>query len=230
MRKEKKSALGFEVNVTTRPEYARWRKSLETPSVINLLAKLARRDVDVERIRTLLYAAPLLGGFKFRHELKELDQRLAVALGCLQDATNLLAQVPGRDRRWQAAALNLLRKAIEAELRRHKQFPKVGKIDLTDWIITYLARELSRVGIRDVNERIAEMLVAAKIPGGGREGCAWSAEAVKQRRTRFKKNPLVVHRWPALFSPHPDPRAFFYEAMEEGFHEATRSASSRDKN
>jgi hypothetical protein len=127
------------------------------------------------------------------------------------------------DRLRRNLLLRLARKSLKEELHSHKQFPKVSDVDLTDWIITYLDRELGRVGIRTVNESIAEMLIAAEIPGGGREGCAWSAEAVKKRRDRFKKNPLAVRQWPALFRPQPHPKAVFYEAMQEAFQKAFKS-------
>lgn len=180
------------------------------PSAQNILTQLAAGGVDVNRVQTLLYAAPLLGSISFRRQMKQLDARLAAAERCLGDAIELLTPIPGHCRPKQLVALRVLHKQIEAELQRHSQFPKISKVELRDWVIAWLAKELHRVGINEVNAGIATLLSAANIPSGGRDergsdyGLAWSAAAVKQRRRRFEKNPLVVHKWPTLFDfPQP---------------------------
>jgi hypothetical protein len=213
MRKEKRNALASRPNLTARPGgYARWLRNFEEcPGVEPILAKLVRGGVDVERARTLLYAAPLLGNINYRHGLKELDQRLAAAQLHLQDAANLLEPFPfpPQHKVRLLGLLETVRAQVEQQRRLYTEWrPAFTTIQQTNWVITWLGKELSGAGIRTVNESIATLLSAADVPGGDRDelafGWVWSAQTVKKRRARFRANPLMTLFFPALFSEQVD--------------------------
>ena len=123
--------------------------------------------------------------------MKELDSRLADAQDHVRQAINLLKPVPGARRFAQLELLEGIHRQITAELRSHGEFPKTSRVHLIDWIICWLARELSEVDVKEINKDIATLLNAAEVPGGGRGEHSWSPEAVKKRRARFAANPLA---------------------------------------
>jgi hypothetical protein len=180
--------------------YAQWQKSFKWPSVRRILAKLKSGGADADRVQRLLFVAPLLStkSFKFRTELKKFDRRLTSAQDHLRDAINLLKPVPAERRSMQLAMLEAIYGQITAELSRHSEFRKTSNVRVTDWLISWLARELNKVGLKEINKDIATLLNAAEVPGGGLGEDGWSPEAVKKRRDRFALNPLAISRWPTL--------------------------------
>jgi hypothetical protein len=127
--------------------------------------------------------------------------------------------------------LGALHKQIKTELHIHKQWPKVTHIDRIDLIIVWLANELSRSGISNVNASIAALLNAAEIPGthpNQWDECAWAPASIKKRLQRANKNPVLKSWWPKLFQPVPPPRpdAFqdsFWESCQKAFLEGLKS-------
>ena len=80
------------------------------------------------------------------------------------------------------------RRLTRDEVRRtwtqlNKPIDLTSRIDLTDYIITFLAVML-KGKTRSVNEDIAALLTAAGIPDGKHGSGEWSAEAIKKRRAR----------------------------------------------
>lgn len=70
------------------------------------------------------------------------------------------------------------------------------RINLTDYIITWLAERL-KGKTRRVNEDIAALLTAAGVPVERSAACAWTAEGVKKRRARIGS--LWVSTWGPRF-------------------------------
>jgi hypothetical protein len=206
MHKKQKKVGGLQPDA--RPEgYAPWQQAFEgNEGVPALLEELAEKGVDVERVRTMLYAAPLLGTIKYRHDLDKLDQNLAAAQRHLQDAANLLEPFPFEPRRraWLLGALGFVRTQVEERQRLLRQWRSAfTTVQRTDLVIAWLAKELRRGGHRKINEELATLLTAAGVPGGERDetanGWAWSADIVDKRRDRLKGNPLVAMFWRGLF-------------------------------
>jgi hypothetical protein len=75
------------------------------------------------------------------------------------------------------------------------------RINLTDFVISSLSA-LLKAKTRRVNVDIATLLTAAGVPGGKPGTFGWSAEVIKKRRERLRKNvrnPLLVSIWGPRF-------------------------------
>src|SRR5271169_581753 len=76
-------------------DYTQWLQSFEgNEGVPALLDQMAGGGVDVERILTLLYVAPMLVCIRSRRDLDEFDKNLAAAECHLNKAADLLKPFP----------------------------------------------------------------------------------------------------------------------------------------
>ena len=180
--------------------YAAWFQSFEeNEGIPALMEQLASKGVDVEQVRTLLYAAPFFGGIKSRRELEKLDDDLATVQRHLDGAANLLKPFPflPRKRTLVLGMLGWVRTQVADHRQRLAEWRRAfATIQMTDLIIAMIARDLERAGSRRVNEELATLLTAAAVPGGARDeftnGWAWDAATVHKRRDRLKRKPLAV--------------------------------------
>jgi hypothetical protein len=184
-----------------RPEgYDGWLQSFEgNEGVPALLEQLSDKGVDVERVLTLLYAAPLMGSIKSRRDLDKLDENLATAQRHLDSAAKLLKSFPfsPRERNWTLGMLIWVRSQTEERRDRLADWRSAfTTIQMTDLIIAIIAKDLERAGSRRVNEELATLLTAAAVPGGTRDkvanGWAWDAATVDKRRDRLKTKPFAT--------------------------------------
>ena len=199
-RKKRQSIEGFRQHA--RPEgYPRWLQAFEAnEGVPALLKQLSSRGVDVERVQTLLYAAPFFGSIiSPRRDLNKLDADLAMVQRHLRDAANLLEPFPFEPQlhKWVLAMLGWVRTQVEERRGLFAQWKSAFTTVLgTDLIIALIAQDLERAGSRRVNEELATLLTAAAVPGGTRDkvanGWAWDATTVDKRRDRLKAKPLVA--------------------------------------
>ena len=197
--KKKKGTATSRLNA--RPEgYTEWLQSFEgNEGVPALMERLAGKGVDVKRVRTLLYAAPLLSSIKCRRDLDKLDENLATAQRHLDGATNLLKSYPfsPQERNWTLGILGWVRTRTEKHRHRLAEWRSAfTTIQTTDLMIAIIARDLERAGTRRVNEDLATLLTAAAVPGGTRDevtnGWAWDAATVHKRRVRLKRKPFAA--------------------------------------
>lgn len=199
MRKKKKKMASSPLN--GRPGgYAQWLQSFEQyEGILALLEQLASKGVDVKQVRTLLYAAPLLGSIKSRRDLDKLDESLAVVQRHIDGAANLLKSFPfsPQERIWILGMLGWVRKRTEEHRHHFAEWRSAfTTIQPTDLIIAMIAQDLERAGTRKVNEELATLLTAAAVPGGTRDGVtngwAWDAATVHKRRNRLKRKPFAA--------------------------------------
>lgn len=187
--------------LNARPEgYAAWLQSFEgNEGVPALMERLSGKGVDVERFRTLLYAAPFFGAIKSRSDLAKLDEDLAAILRYLDGADKLLKPFPfsPRQHTWVLGMLGCVRTQVADH--RHllaESRSAFTTIQVTDLIIAIIAQDLERAGSRRVNEELATLLTAAAVRGGTRDevanGWAWDAAAVDKRRDRLKAKPVAA--------------------------------------
>ena len=180
--------------------YAQWLQSFEDyEGIPALLEQLASKDVDVKQVRTLLYAAPLLGSIKIRHTLDKLDGNLAAVQRHLDGAANLLKPFPFRpqQRNWVLGMLGCVHDQVDEHRRLLAEWRGAfTSIQTSDLIIAMMAQDLERAGSRRVNEELATLLTAAAVPGGTRDrftkGWAWDATTVNKRRVRLKRKPFAA--------------------------------------
>lgn len=180
--------------------YAAWFQSFEeNEGIPALMVHLSGKGVDVERVKTLLYAAPFFGGIKSRHELAKLEDDLVTVQRYLDGADKLLRPFPFLPRK-HTLVLGMLG-CVRTQVADHRQLlaewrRAFATIQMTDLIIAMIARDLERAGSRRVNEELATLLTAAAVPGGARDeftnGWAWDAPTVHKRRNRLKRKPLAV--------------------------------------
>jgi len=189
------------LRLDARPEeHAAWLQNLEAyPGIPEMMNQLASKGVDVERVRTLLYAAPILGGIKTRADLDNLDQKLAETQRHLESAAKLLDPYPFRPRQ-HVLVVGAVRCAGSQVQEQRDMLAKFRSsfttIQMTDVITEIIAQDLERAGSRKVNEDLATLLTAASVPGGTRDEVAnlwaWDAATVDKRRDRLKRNPIAV--------------------------------------
>ncbi len=178
--------------------YAQWLQFFEEYAGIPaLLEQLASKEVDVKRVRTLLYAAPLLGGIKSRRALDKLVKNLAAVQRHLDAAANLLRPFPysPKERTWILGMLGWVRTRTEEHRHRLAEWRSAfTTIQTTDLIIAMIANDLETAGSRRVNEDLATLLTAAAVPGGTRDefGWIWDAATVDKRRDRLKTKPFAA--------------------------------------
>jgi hypothetical protein len=198
-RKKKKSTVSLRLK--GRPGgYTEWLPSFEAnEGVPALLEQLASKGVDVEKVRTLLYAAPLMGSIRFRADFDKLDEDLATAQRHLDGAVNVLKPFPffPRKRNWILGMLGWVGAQVEEHRHLFAEWrPALTTVQFTDLIIAIIARDLKRAGSRRVNEELATLLTAAAVPGGTRDrftkGWAWDAATVDRRRKRLKRKPFAA--------------------------------------
>src|ERR1035438_5161530 len=151
MRKKKKRTTTSRLN--GRPgEYTEWLQSFEAnEGVPALLEALASKGVDVKQVRTLLYAAPLLGSIKVRRDLDNLVKNLAAVQRHLEAAANLLKPFPfsPKERTWILGMLGWLRTQTEEHRHRLAEWRRAfTTIQTTDLIIAMIAQDLEHAGSR----------------------------------------------------------------------------------
>jgi len=200
-RKPKKKNVIATLTMDRRPEgYKEWLQTFEgNEGIPALLEQLARKGVNLKRVRTLLYAAPLMGSYKFRDDLDKLAEDLAAAKRHLDDLSSLLEPYPFRPKQriWTLGMVGWVRKQIEEQRQLLAEWRSAfSTIQVTDLMIAMVARDLERAGSRKVNEELATLLTAASVPGGTRDevtnGWAWDAATVHKRRARLKRKPVAV--------------------------------------
>ncbi|MGO9520252.1 MAG: hypothetical protein ACLPND_24710 [Candidatus Korobacteraceae bacterium] len=198
-RKKKKSTSSLRLNA--RPGgYTEWLQSFEAnEGVPALMERLAGKGVDVKRVRTLLYAAPLLSSIKCRRDLDKLDENLATVQRHVDGATNLLKSYPfsPQERSLTLGILGWVRRRTEKHRHRLAEWRSAfTTIQMTDLTIAMIAQDLKHAGSRRVNEELATLLTAAAVPGGTRDrftkGWAWDAATINKRRVRLKRNPFAA--------------------------------------
>ena len=199
MTRKKKSTASARFDC--RPEgYTAWLQSFEgNEGIPALLEQLAGKGVDVKQVRTLLFAAPLMGPMKPRRDLDKLDKNLAAVQQHLDGATNLLEPFPfsPRKRNWMLGMLGYVHKQVDEQRHLFAEWRSaLTTVQLTDLIIAIIAQDLERAGSRRINEELATLLTAASVPGGARDevanGWAWDAATVDKRRDRLKTKPFAV--------------------------------------
>ena len=118
-RKPKKKNVIATLTMDRRPEgYKEWLQTFEgNEGIPALLEQLARKGVNLKRVRTLLYAAPLMGSYKFRDDLDKLAEDLAAAKRHLDDLSSLLEPYPFRPKQriWTLGMVGWVRKQIEEQ-------------------------------------------------------------------------------------------------------------------
>jgi hypothetical protein len=197
----KKTNNGGNPLLDARPEsYTQWEQSFQAHAGVSmLLASLEAGGVDTQRMRKLLYAAPMLGAINPRRDLDKMRKDLVATERHLEVAYDLLESVPFRkaQRTWILGMLLCVRGQVADYQRLLGSWRgALGSVQFTDLAIAIIALNLEKIGSRRINEDLATLMTAAAVPGGTRDeiinGWAWDAATIHKRRDRLKGKPFAA--------------------------------------